>query len=94
MELKKIKKNSTEFEIEISNEDETLLNPIIEVLLKNKNVEYAEYTADHPESKKRRLYMRVKSGKPEDILKKTVKQLEKEVSDFIKSIDDQTKSKK
>ena len=59
MKLKKIKKTSKELEIEVTNEDETMLNPIIELLLQNKDVEYAEYTADHPESKKRRLYLRV-----------------------------------
>ncbi len=90
MDLKKIKKTSKELEIEITGETETLLNPITEVLLKNDDVEYASYMSDHPESNKRKLYLRVKKGKPEEILSKAVKQLENEVKAFTKTI----KSKK
>ena len=86
MELKTIKKSAKELEIEITDETETILNPITEVLLQNKDVEYASYMADHPESNKRRLYIRVKSGKPEEILLKAVKQLEDEVKAFTKNI--------
>ncbi len=87
MDLKKIKKTSKELEIEITGETETLLNPITEVLLKNDDVEYASYMSDHPESNKRKLYLRVKKGKPEEILSKAVKQLENEVKAFTKTIE-------
>lgn len=85
MELKKIRKTSKELELEVIGENETLLNPITEVLLKNKNVDYASYITDHPESNKRRLYVRVKNGEPLDILKKAVKQVESELKDFEKN---------
>ena len=61
MELKTIKKSAKELEIEITGQNETLLNPITEVLLEYDNVDYASYLSDHPESNKRRLYIRVKS---------------------------------
>jgi DNA-directed RNA polymerase subunit L len=85
MELKTIKKTTKELEIEITNENETILNPITEVLLQYKDVDYATYMADHPNSKKRKLYIRVNKGKPEDLLMKAVKQLEAEVKDFGKN---------
>jgi DNA-directed RNA polymerase subunit L len=94
MELKTIKKTAKELEIEITGETETLLNPITEVLLEYDDVNYASYLSDHPESNKRRLYIRVNKGKPEDILKKAVKQLEDEIKTFVKSIDSKSKSKK
>jgi len=94
MELKIIKKASKELEIEITGEDETILNPITEILLQNEDVEYASYMADHPESKKRRLYVRVHKGDPYDILKKAVKQLEGEIKDFIDTFEAKSKSKK
>lgn len=94
MELKTIKKTAKELEIEITGETETLLNPITEVLLEDDDVDYASYLSDHPESNKRRLYIRVNKGKPEDILKKAVKQLEDEIKTFVKSIDSKSKSKK
>jgi DNA-directed RNA polymerase subunit L len=92
MELKKIKKSTKELEIEITGENETLLNPITEVLLGYNDIDYASYLSDHPESEKRRLYIRVKKGKPEDLLKKAIKQLEDEIKTFSK--DFETKSKR
>lgn len=94
MELKKIKKTTKELELEIIGENETILNPITEVLLQHEDVEYASCIADHPEINKRRLYMRVKKGDPVEILKKVVKQLEDEFSDFSKKFDVNTKGKK
>ena len=48
---------------------------------------------DDPRSNKRRLYVRVKKGKPEEILKKAVKHLEDEVKGFSKNFEGKTKSK-
>ena len=62
MELKTIKKTAKELELEITGETETLLNPITEVLLEYDDVDYTSYLSDHPESKKRRLYLRVKKA--------------------------------
>lgn len=84
MELKEIRKTSKELELEVTGENETMLNPITEILLKNEDVDYASYITDHPESNKRRLYLRVKKGKPLDVLKKAVKQVESELKDFEK----------
>ncbi len=94
MEMKTIKKTTKELELEITDENETILNPITEVLLQDKDVEYASYLTDHPESKTRRLYIRVKNGKPEEILLQAVKQLADEVKTFSKIFPDKSKSKK
>ena len=93
MELKTIKETTKELELEITGENETILNPITEVLLQDKNVDYASYMADHPESNKRRLYIRVKQGKPKEVLLKAVKQLENEVKTFSKNFEVKSKSK-
>jgi len=94
MELKTIKKTTKELEIEITDENETILNPITEVLLQYDEVDYASYMTKHPESKKRNLYIKVKKGKPEEILMKAVKQLQSEVKEFSKHIKETKKSKK
>ena len=97
MELKTIKKTAKEIEIEVTGENETMLNPITQMLLQYDDVDYATYVADHPESNKRRLYIRVKKGKPEDMLKKAVKQLEDEMKSFGKHFEgkkSKSKSKK
>ena len=93
MELKTIKKSANELELEIIGETETLLNPITEVLLEYEDVDYASYLTDHPESNKRRLYIRVKKGNPEEILKKAVKKLENEIKTFSKNFKVKNKSK-
>ena len=94
MEVKTIKKTAKELELEITGETETLLNPITEILLEYDDVDYTSYLSDHPESNKRRLYLRVKKGKPEEILKKAVKQLEDEIKTFSKNFVGKSKSKK
>jgi DNA-directed RNA polymerase subunit L len=93
MELDKIKKTSKELELEITGENETMLNPITEKLLQNNDIDYASYIADHPESKKRRLYIRVKKGEPIDLLKKAIKQVEEELKEFEKKFSEKTSIK-
>lgn len=94
MKLEKIKKTSKELELEITGENETMLNPITEKLLENDDVDYASYIADHPESNKRRLYIRVKKGEPIDLLKKALKEVESELKDFEKNFVGDKPSKK
>jgi DNA-directed RNA polymerase subunit L len=94
MKLEKIKKTSKELELEITGENETMLNPITEKLLENDDVDYASYIADHPESNKRRLYIRVKKGEPIDLLKKALKEVEAELKDFEKNFSGEKSSKK
>ena len=86
MELKTLRKTKTELEIELTGENETILNPITYILSENKDVEYATSMSDHPLSTKRRLFIRVKKGSPQDALKKAVKYLEDEIKDFSKNI--------
>ena len=94
MELKTIKKTKNELELEVIDEDETILNPITHILTENEDVDYAACICEHPLSNKRRLYIRVKKGKPDELLKKAVKQLEDEVKKFGKKFLDKSKSKK
>jgi DNA-directed RNA polymerase subunit L len=94
MELKTIKKTTKELELEITGENETILNPITEVLLGFEDVDYTSYLSEHPESNKRRLFIRVNKGNPEDMLKKAVKQLEDEIKTFSKNFEGKSKSKK
>jgi len=87
MEMKTIKKTKTELEIEVTGEDETILYPITHILLQNNDVEYAATMADNPMAPKKRLFLRVKKGSPEDVLKKAVKYLEDEVKQFRKNFE-------
>ncbi len=93
MELKTIKKTKTELELEIIDENETILNPITHILSENKDVEYATCMTDHPLADERRLFIRTIKGSPEDALKKAVKHLDDEIKKFGKNFET-AKSKK
>ncbi|HWR28045.1 MAG TPA: DNA-directed RNA polymerase subunit L [Candidatus Thermoplasmatota archaeon] len=87
MDLKTIRKTKTELELEITGEDETILHPITHILLQNDDVEYAACMSDNPLAVKKRLFIRVKKGSPEDVLKKAVKYLEDEIKLFGKNFE-------
>ncbi|MBN2599044.1 MAG: DNA-directed RNA polymerase subunit L [Candidatus Thermoplasmatota archaeon] len=87
MDLKTIRKTKTELELEVTGEDETILHPITHILLQNDDVEYAACMADSPLAVKKRLFLRVKKGSPEDALKKAVKYLEDEIKLFGKTFE-------
>jgi DNA-directed RNA polymerase subunit L len=90
MELKTINKTTKQLEIEVIGENETLLNPITQMLLNHKDVEYASTITNHPASSTRRLYIRLKAGtssKPETVLKEAVRDLKKQVISFKKEFE-------
>ncbi|MCD6107978.1 MAG: DNA-directed RNA polymerase subunit L [Thermoplasmata archaeon] len=93
MEINTIKKTKKELELEIIGEDETLLNPIKQRLLEENEVEYAEYFIDHPLTGKPRLYIKTRKEDPLDVLKKTLKSLEKDVSKLTKELNEKLKKK-
>ena len=93
MDLKTIKKTKTELEIEVIDENETLLNPIVHVLSENDDIEYAACMTDHPLASSRRLFIRMKKGSPEEAFKKAVKYLGDEIKKFRKNFET-SKSKK
>ncbi len=85
MEVHKIKSTSNQLELEITGENETMLNPITRVLLRYDDVEYASIMVDHPTSDKRRLYIRMKKGSSRDpvtVLKEAIKEVRDELKDF------------
>jgi DNA-directed RNA polymerase subunit L len=71
----------------VVDENETLLNPITSILSDNDDVEYAACMADHPLSNKRRLFIRVKKGTPQEALRKAVKYLQDEIKTFGKQFE-------
>lgn len=80
MELRVLSHEKNELEIEVLGENETLLNPIKQALLADKDVDFAEYIIEHPQLSIPKVYVRTKGNtKPETVLKRTVKHL---VGDF------------
>ncbi|MGB1698083.1 MAG: RpoL/Rpb11 RNA polymerase subunit family protein [Thermoplasmatota archaeon] len=83
MELRVLSHEKNELEIEVLGENETLLNPIKQALLADKDVEFAEYIIEHPILSVPKIFLRTKgSAKPETVLKRTIKSVVKEFDAF------------
>jgi DNA-directed RNA polymerase subunit L len=80
-------KSEKEIYIEMEVTDMTLLHPLVEELVKDKNVDVAEYKIGHPELDKAILHVRMKSGKPEAAIKKATKTIVETFSDLRAGFD-------
>ena len=96
MELEVINRTSKQIELKVKGENETLLNPIVQELLKLKDVQYATIETDHPNDNYRRLYVRLVAGSKNDpikLIKDALKNVKKITSEFKKEIDKALPSK-
>jgi len=75
MELKLVEKDKKSIVLEIINMDDTLINPLIEALLKNSKVVNASYYTGHPQLDNPVLKLTVKSGSPQKVIKETAEKL-------------------
>ena len=90
MESNVITNTSKQLELEIFGENETLLNPLVQVLLTYDEVDYASIITKHPSAPSRILYVRLIAGakaKPTDLLKKAVKEVTKETDTLKKELE-------
>jgi DNA-directed RNA polymerase subunit L len=71
-----IEKGKDHIEVELSEPaGNVLLEPLKERLLADESVDLATHDSDHPMYGKRRLFVRVKSGKPQNAVKRALKDL-------------------
>jgi DNA-directed RNA polymerase subunit L len=76
MQLKVLSSSANELEIEVVGENETLLNPIKQALLNDRDVDFAEYIIEHPSLSTPKIFLRTKGkAKPDVVLKRTIKAL-------------------
>jgi len=96
MELEVINSTARQIEIKVKGETETLLNPIVQELLRIKDVEYATIETDHPNDPYRRLFVRLIKGSKKDpvkLIKDSLKQVKKVTADFKKELNKAIPSK-
>ncbi|MHB8634032.1 MAG: RpoL/Rpb11 RNA polymerase subunit family protein [Thermoplasmatota archaeon] len=83
MKLQLLSQTDNEFEIEVHGENETLLNPIKQALLNDKDVDFAEYIIEHPLLAVPKIYVRTRGKvKPDAIVKRAIKGLTAEFDAF------------
>jgi DNA-directed RNA polymerase subunit L len=64
-----------------------LLEPLKDRLLQDPTVDIATYDSDHPMYGKKVLYVRVKSGKPQNAVKRALKDLSADFTEMRKTTD-------
>ena len=87
MRMKLLKKDKRSMEIELLDEDTTLLTPLLEALLKDPKVDYATFYREHPLLENYKIYVRVKEGKPQTALKRAAKAVGKNYEEALKKVE-------
>jgi DNA-directed RNA polymerase subunit L len=84
--LKEKGKNHIEIELSESTGN-VLLEPLKDRLLADATVDIATHDSDHPMYGKRVLFVRVKSGKPQNAVKRALKEITTDFADARKMVD-------
>lgn len=87
MELNLISKEKNKIVIELDDVKETLVHPIIDRLLHDKDVLVASYKTGHPQLDKPRLTVKTGKLKPETVIKKATDTLVDEIKAFSKEFE-------
>ncbi len=95
MEITLVDKGKKHIEVEFTDEaGNVLLEPLRERLLDDPTVELATFDSDHPVFGLKRLYVRVNSGKPQNAIKRALKDLAGNYSEAYKQVNKAKVSKK
>lgn len=88
MEIVLIEKTKDSIEVELAEPSgNVILEPLKERLLADDTVDIATYDSDHPIYGKKRLFVRVKSGKPQNAVKRALKELSTDYSGMVKQVE-------
>jgi DNA-directed RNA polymerase subunit L len=86
MEIALLDKDKDSIKVSIKGADMTLITPLVQGLLEDKDVAEVKYTIGHSQLEQRTLFIRVKTGKPQSALKKTAKALTNEFKEAKESL--------
>lgn len=86
MRLKLIEKGKDNITVEVSEPDDTIIQPFVHQLMKLDEVEEVKYHREHPQIDLPLITVKVKKGKPQNALKKAAKALAKEYSNALEGM--------
>ena len=75
--IKVISKEKDSITFEMVKYDNTILRPVVEELLKDEQVAEAKYFIKHPIIDNPQIYVKVKTGKPQAAVKRSINKLRK-----------------
>lgn len=84
MKIRILERSERGLKMEIIGEGHTFCNLLRDFLLKNPDVEFAAYRIDHPLVSNPVFYVRTKSERPEEALKKAAEDIVTALEDFKK----------
>ncbi len=90
MEIKTTSTDKKSLTIEVIGESETIINPIIQKLLDDEHVDYAECITEHPLLANPKIFVRMKKGDAKDAVKRAVKAITKDIDDFESAMGEMT----
>ncbi len=89
MEIRVVERESDQLRLEFPRGEETLLIPLVEALLQEEKVVEARYFLGHPSLDRPSLYLRTKGEKPQQLLKRVLKDLADSYGDLLQDFDKQ-----
>ena len=87
MQLRLLEKQKDSLRVEVTNPDDTLIQPLIAALLKDDDVADALYYSGHPQLDKPVLTVRTRKGSPQAALKRAAKALADQYADAKKLLE-------
>lgn len=87
MEIRVVEKSSDLLRVELPRGEETLLIPLVEALQKEEKVVEARYYLGHPYLERPTLLVRTKGEKPQQVLKRVLKDLADLYGDLLTDFD-------
>jgi DNA-directed RNA polymerase subunit L len=87
MEIQVVEKEHDTLRVEFPREEETLLIPLVEALQAEEKVVEARYYIGHPFLERPSLYLKTKGEKPQQVLKRVLKDLADVYGDALADFD-------
>ena len=95
MDIALVDKGKDHIEVEIRDMSAyVLLEPLRERLLQDPSVDIATVDSDHPVYGKRHLFVRVKNGKPQNAIKRALRELSESYGEMLKQVEKAKEPKK
>jgi len=87
MEIRVVEKEHDSLRFELPREEETLLVPLVEALQAEEKVVEARYYLGHPFLERPSLYLKTKGERPQQVLKRVLKDLADVYGDALSDFD-------
>ncbi|AAT42998.1 DNA-directed RNA polymerase subunit L [Picrophilus oshimae] len=86
-----ISKDKNSITVEMINYDNTLLRPLVEEISRDDSVDEIHYYIKHPNLDNPQIHVKVKSGKPQSAIKKSIRRIDRIYNSLIDDLEREEK---